>query len=79
MAAIVNIVSRRGLGIEACFRINLITVSFHCISCTFHFKGYLKQLCISNKIEYSVIRIGVVRCESRSMKEEGYTQTVSSY
>ena len=49
MAAIVNIVSRHGLGIV---ETSLITVNFCYINHSFHFNSYLTQLYISNKMEH---------------------------
>ena len=48
---IIGIVSRHGLGIEACYRNQPNKVSYHCISHCFHFKSSVKQLYISNKTE----------------------------
>ena len=38
--------------------ISLITVSFHCISRSFHFNSYLKHLYISNKMEHFSYKSG---------------------
>ena len=46
------------LDIKCIVETNLITVSFHCISCSFHFNSYLKQLYISNKMEHFSYKSG---------------------
>ena len=76
MAAIVSIISRRGLRILKCVvETNLIRVSYHCISRSFHFNSYLKQLYISNKTERFSYKSGcsVTRIEAfRRRADLGY-------
>ena len=79
MAAIVGIISRYGLGIE---ETSLITVSIHCISCSFHFNTYLKQLYISKKTEHFSNKSGHGVSTIKAFKRRaglGYRQTGSGY
>ena len=69
MVAIVGIISRHGLRMKCIVETSLITVSFHCISCSFHLNSYLKQQYISNKSAW-VIKVGMVWCVSKHLKEE---------
>ena len=59
MAAIVSIISIGVvLELKRVIETNLIGVAtYHCVSCFFHFNSYLKQLYISNKMEF--IKVGV--------------------
>ena len=83
MASMIGIIGRHGLRIEAyVIETNLLTVSFCCVSCSFHFNSYLKQLYISDKTEHLSYKSGCgVTCievfeRSTSL---GYRQIASAY
>ena len=60
----------------------LITVSFHCISHSFHFNSELKQLYISNKMERFSNKNGCGETCIEAFKRRaglGYRQAASGY
>ena len=82
MSAIVGIITRRGLRIEACYNINLIRVSYHYISHSFQFHGYLNQLYINNKTEHFSYKSGCGVMHIKAFKRRaglGYRQTALGY
>ena len=73
MAAIVGIVSRRGLRIEACRRNQPNKSKLALYKPLLRLCSHLKQPYISNKTNTSVIKVGMVRVGvhiSRRLKEE---------
>ena len=58
------------LELKCVIEINLIRVSFRCISRSFHFNNYFKQLYISNKTECFSYKVGVARLLSMQLEEE---------
>ena len=74
MAAIVNIISRRGLAIKAHCRNQPNKSKLALYKPLLHFYSHLKQLYISNKTEYfsykGVCGVSVSVCVSKHLKEE---------
>ena len=71
MAAIVGIISKHiALKLKCVVETNLIRVSYCCISCSFHFNSYLKQLYISNKTERFSYKVDVVWRVLRCLEAE---------
>ena len=68
MVTIVSIVWGVALELKLVVETNLIRVSYHCISHSFHFKSHLKQLYLSNKTEHLSYKIGCGVYGCRSMK-----------
>ena len=61
---------------------SLLFVSFHCITCSFHFNSYLKQLYRSNKTEHFNYKsgCGVMRIEAFKRRDGlGYRQMAMGY
>ena len=72
MAAVISIISRRGLRIEMHCRNqpNKSKLALYCVGCYFHFWSHLKQLYISNKMERFSCKDGYGIRLSRYLKEE---------
>ena len=82
MAVIVGISVGVALGLKHVIETRLIIVSFHCVSRSFRFKSYLKQLYISNKTECLSYKSGCgVMCIKafKRRADLGYRQTALGY